>query len=265
MKGVGPGHQPISRPTDFYTEVEKGQVPGHSIVHKFGHGNVGTTMVPLTVSGVYQTPMSAVALEFVSNSDNDTSDGAGAREITYIGINSNYDEVTFTLDTNGQTPVALSVDLLRLYRWFVSASGTYAGGGIGSHAGVLTTRIASAGATWSEIELVPFPGGQSEIGAYTVPNGFSAYIIQQELHGDSAKSVDVVLFKRTGIDIVTAPFSAMTTMSHYVGIKGINATDFKAPIDNIPARTDIGYMGIVSNGTADVSIHFSILLIKDGY
>jgi hypothetical protein len=256
---------PIKRPTDFYTEVEKGNVPGHSIVHKFGHGNVGTTVAPLCVSGVYQTPTSAVSLEFVSDDPADTALGLGAREIQFKGLDENWDEVIQTIDTNGTTAVLLPTDLLRLYSWEVIGSGTYASSVAGSHVGSLEVRVAGAGATWSLIENAIFPAGRSEIGAYTVPNGFRAYIIQQEIHGDSAKSVDVILFKRPDADTVVAPFSAMTTLSHYVGVKGINQTDFKAPVDDMPARTDLGYMGIVSAQTADISVHFSILLIKDGY
>lgn len=255
-------------PENFYVEIEKGNITGHSIVHKFGHGNVGTTMVPLTISGAYQTPTAAVALEIVSSDLADALDDVGAFEYTVIGIDANYDEVTQVIAahaTLGTTAVAVPTSLLRVYRWYVSASGTYANATAGSHAGTLTLRVAGAGATWSQIELAPFPAGQSEIGAYTVPDGFRAYIIQQELHGDSAKSVDVVLFKRSGIDTVVAPFTAMTTMSHYVGIKGSNPTDFKSPMDSLPARTDFGYMGTVASGTAAVSVHFSIMLVKDGY
>jgi hypothetical protein len=255
-------------PELFFVEVEKGNIPGHSIVHKFGHGNVGGSMAPLTISGVYKTPMAVVSLEIVSDDTDDALDSVGAFEYTVIGIDANYDEITQVIAahaTDGLVAVAIPIDMLRVYRWYVSASGVYAGASVGSHEGVLTMRVAGAGATWSQIEDTPFPAGQSEIGAYTVPDGFRAYIIQQELHGDSAKSVDVVLFRRSGIDIVIAPFTVMTTMSHYVGVKGINATDFKAPMDDLPARTDIGYMATVASGTADVSVHFSILLVKDGY
>jgi hypothetical protein len=264
-KQVGPGHKNIPRPTDFYTEVEKGRVPGHSIVHKFGHGVVGTTLAPLTISGVYQVPTVATSLEFVSSDVNDTFLGSGARTIQFTGIDENWNETVFTIETNGTTAVPLPTDLLRLYTWDVLTSGTYATGLAGSHVGALTVRAAEAGATWSIIENAPFPAGRSEIGAYTVPNGVRAYIIQQELHGDSVKSVDVFLFKRTGADIIVAPFSPMTTLSHWVGISGINATDFKAPVDGLPAKTDIGYMGLISNGTGNISVHFSILLIADGY
>lgn len=266
-KQVGPGHKNIPRPTDFYTEVEKGRVPGHSIVHKFGHANVGTTMVPVTNSLVYQMPLSAISLEFVSDDANDTALGSGAREITFIGIDENYAEVTFSIATNGLTAVPLPTNLLRLYRWGVSprGSGTYATTLIGSHVGTLTVRAVGAGVTWSIIQPDPYPSSQSEIAFYTVPDGFRAFIAQQDISVDSVKSVEVNLIARTGIDIVVAPFDPMKVVVHYIGLTGGNPTDFKAPIDSFPARTDIGYMGKISNGTADITIHFSILLIADTY
>jgi hypothetical protein len=254
-----------SLPAKFYTEIVKGNVPGHSIVHKFGHGDVGTTLVPITASLKYETPIAAIALEFVSSDVDDTSVGAGAREITIIGIDANYDEVTQVIATNGTTAVAIPINLRRLYRWYVSASGVYATTAIGSHQGTLTIRVASAGATWSTILFTPYPAGASEICAYTVPDGFRAYIISQEIDVDSSKSVDVLVFKRQGIDIVVAPFTQMTTMSHYVGVKGHRPSTPVTPINSFPARTDFGYMGKVSSGTADIVVHFEILLIADGY
>lgn len=255
----------LPRTADFLIEVEKGNVPGHSTVHKFGHGIVGQTLAPITISGMFQTPMAPVSLEFVSDSADDTALGTGASSIVYTGIGADYKQVIVSIPTAGLTPVPVPTDLLRLNTWAVGGSGTYATSLAGSHAGVLTTRVAGAGAIWSQIENTLFPAGQSELGAYTVPDGFRAYITQQEIHVDSAKSVEVILFKREGIDIVTAPFSPMKTMSHYVGVKGINATDFKAPMDGLPARTDIGYMGFVSQGTAALSVHFTLLLIEDTY
>jgi len=111
-------------------------------VHKFGAANLTTTIAPITYSGVYQTPMTAQSLEFVSSNANDISTGSGAREITVIGLDSSWNEVSQTVITDGTTPVALNTDLIRLYRWYVSQSGTYATQSMGSHAGILTIRAA---------------------------------------------------------------------------------------------------------------------------
>lgn len=251
--------------SDFLVEVAKGNIPGHSVVQKFGHAVVGTGLTPITHSGFYRTPLAPVSLEFLSDDPNDTALGTGAREITFTGIDINHDEAIFSIATDGTTPVALPTDLKRLYRWKVSASGSYATALSGSHGGTLTVRVAGAGETWSTIDPTPFAMGQSEIGAFTVPNGLRALIVQQEFHVDSTKSVDIILFKRTGIDTVVAPFTAMTALSRYVGVSGNNPTDFKIPLDTLPAKTDFGYMGIVSAQTADISVHFAILLIEDGF
>lgn len=254
-----------SLPAKFLAEVGKGNIPGHSVVHKFGHANVGTSLVPITSSLAYQTPTAAVALEFVSDDADDTAAGAGAREITFIGIDANYDEIIQVIATNGLTAVSIPTPMLRLYRWYVSASGSYATQTVGSHEGTLTVRVASAGATWDTLSIVPFPAGQSEIGAYTVPDGFRAYILQQEFAVAGTKAVDVILFKRIGIDVVSAPFTTMRQIVHFVGLTGFAPMRFLVPINSFPARTDLGYMAKVTSGTANVTVHFLILLVEDGY
>ncbi len=265
MKGVGPGHLNIPRPTDFLIEVQKGNVPGHSIVNKFGHGEVGTTMAPITTGLEYRTPLSPVSLEFVSSDANDTALGIGAREITYIGIGADYKELTQVIATNGLTAVPIPIDFIRMYRWFVSKSGTYATSIAGSHAGTLTTRVAGAGETWAIINFTPFPFGQSEIGVFTIPDSRRAFITQHNISVDTNKSVDIYLFSRGGIDVVVAPFSPMKIVAHYTGLTGDNPSAFRAPIDSFMPRTDVGYMGKVSSGTTAVSIHFAVLLIEAGF
>jgi hypothetical protein len=129
----------------------------------------------------------------------------------------------------------------------------------------LSIRVSGAGAIWSTIADVPLPQGQSEIGCYTVPDGYNAFIIQQDIDVDSTKSVDVVIMSRQGIDVTSSPFTPIRTVVHYVGVTGHNPTDFKAPMDSFPGKTDILYMAKVTSSTAAVSVHFSIMLIKEGY
>ncbi len=255
-------------PTDFLIEVTKGNVPGHSIVYKFGKGEVGTSLVPICNSLTYQTPTTAQALEFVSSDANDTAAGSGAREITLIGLDANWNEVTQTLATNGLTAVDLTTDLVRLYRWYVSESGTYATQTAGSHVGILTVRADSAGATWSTIGVTPFPIGQSEIGAFSVPIGYRAYVFIQELQVDSTKVVDAIFFRRSRANDITAPFGAMRALANFIGVSGNMNPNTNAPQDGftvVGEAADIGYMAKVASGTASISVVFEILLVKDGY
>ena len=47
---------------NYYTEVSKGNVPGASIIHKFGkNSSVGTSYIPISIGGIYETPQPASA------------------------------------------------------------------------------------------------------------------------------------------------------------------------------------------------------------
>ncbi len=258
----------VGTPNDFLIEVVKGNVPGHSMVYKFGSAVVGTTLVPITASLNYRTPTTAQALEFVSSDANDTALGTGAREITFMGLDEDWNEIVQTVATNGLTAVDLPTNMVRLYRWYVSQSGSYADQLVGSHAGILTVRADGAGATWSTINVTPFPKGQSEIGAYTVPIGYRAYVFIQELQVDSTKTVDAIFFHRSRANTIVAPFGVMHARANFVGISGSINPNTHAPQNGFTAlgeASDIGYMAKVATATAAISVVFEILLIKDGY
>lgn len=248
--------------TEWYQRVSQGLVPGYSVIHKFGYGSVGTTLIPVSPAGVYQTPTTAQALEFVSSSVNDTAAGSGAREITVIGLDANWAEVSQTVTTNGTTAVALGTNLIRLYRWYVSSSGTYASSAAGSHAGTLTIRAAGAGATWDTIGATPFPFGQSEIAAYTIPAGKTGYLVMKHYTVDGTKSYDIYFFKRESANDVSAPYPAMRIVERELDIQGSVTSEFVIPRSGFAGPCDVGVMAKVASGTGSISAEF-ILLLKD--
>ena len=266
-QGGQPGWQGTAgNPSKFLTEVAKGNVPGHSIIHKFGHADVGTTMVPITHSLVYQTPTTAIALEVVSDDADDTSAGAGARTVLIEGLALDGSIVTQTVALNGLTAVSIPTPLWRLYRWQVATSGVYATTAVGSHQGTLTIRVASAGATWSILDVLPTHHSQSEIGWYTVPNNFRAYILSMEVTVDSTKAVDIMVLRRENADTVSAPFSALRLITQAVGVAGyLSLGQSLSPHNSFGEMCDIGFMAKVASSTAEVTCHFEILLIADGY
>jgi hypothetical protein len=255
-------------PEQFLIEVAKGNIPGHFIVHKFGKGNVGTTFVPITNSLVYQTPLAAVSLEIVSSVAGDALDDVGAHAYEITGLDANWNEITQTVAahaTTGLTAVAVPIDMIRVYRWKVSSSGTYATQTANSHVGTLTLRVAGAGATWSTIGILPRPCAQSQIACYTVPIGYRAFVFMQEMRVDSTKSADIAMFVRSNANDVVTPFSAIQLKVNFVGVSGTSTPDTNAPRDGFVAPADIMFMGKVASSTAEIVVDFEILLIKDGY
>jgi hypothetical protein len=253
-------------PEIFLIEVVKGNIPGHTLLHRFGKAVVGTTMVPIASSLKYPTPIAAVALEVISDDADDTAAGAGAREITVVGLDSTWAEITQVVATNGLTAVPLPIDMIRIYDWWVSASGVYATASTGSHEGTITIQEVSGSALWFNGITTPYPKGQSQIAGYTVPLGYRAYIFIEGIVADSTKSVDVMLLARRDAGDVTAPYTAMRAIKDYVGVSdNAQGADNNAPINAFSAKTDLIFLGAVSTGTASISVDYEVLLIADGY
>lgn len=248
----------------WYLKVAEGEVPGYSLIHKFGAGTLTTTMKPITNAGTFQTPTTAQSLEIVSSSANDTAAGTGAQAVTFIGVDTNWNEVELaTVELNGTTAVALGETRFRVYRWYVSRSGTYATESAGSHAGILTLRGAGGGTTWDTMPISPFPVGQSQIGVVTIPDGYEARLLSKNIFVDSTKTADIYFFKRDNADDLVTPYSGiMRLVEREVGISGGYDLTTVAPKGPFTGPCDVGFMGVMSVGTSECSVEFEMLLKK---
>lgn len=248
--------------TDFYTEVAKGNVEGHSIIHKFGSALLTTTQRVVTQTGTYETPLAPTTLEVLSDDVNDTAVGTGAQEVTIIGLDLNYEEISFTAEMNGTTPVTLDADLVRLYRWFVSRSGSYADSTTSSHVGALSIQVSGGGTVWDILPNTPLPYGQSSIGAYTVPKGKTGYLLSKQIFVDSTKSADIFFFQRDHADDVTTPFSGTRRLlENEIGVAGTLTMNFRSPKGIFVGPCDVGFFGSVEVSTAFTSVEFELLLV----
>lgn len=251
--------------SNYYLEVKKGNVAGHSITHKFGHGSAGATLSPVSNAGFYRTPTTAAALEFVSDSTDDDVGGTGATEITIQGLDANWEEVTQVINTNGTTVAPIPISMTRVYRWYVSESGTYAATGTVSHAGELTIQESGGGDVWSTITNTdPFPA-QSEIGMMTIPKGVTGYYLSSHVFVDSNKAVSVFLNQRPNADDVTTPYSGTRRLlTRAIGVTGGYSISYISPKGPFIGPCDIGFVAI-ADAAADVSVEFEMLLVEDGH
>ena len=256
-------------PADFYLEVRKGNVIGHSIVQKFGAiDNVTTTLTPVTSSGQYPTPLAPVTLELVSDDNtNDIPAGTGAITVTLEGLsntNGAWTEESQTIALNGTTPVAVPNDMLRVYRLFVATSGTYATQTAPSHNSTITLRVTGAGATWQTLTPTgSFGLSQSEIAVYTVPKGKTGYLLSKKVSVEDAKTANVFLFVRDNADTVVAPFSPMRVKELERNLATSAERHPSSPIVTMVGPADVGFMGQSTSTTTDLSIEFEIMLVDD--
>ncbi|GAG59516.1 unnamed protein product [marine sediment metagenome] len=253
--------------SDFYAEVAKGNVPGHSLIHKFGHyDSVGTSFVPLCSGGIYRTPQvaGATALRIKAGDVADDAAGVGAREVTIQGLDETGALVTEAVATAGVSASAnTSATFIRFFRAWVSASGTYASQTAGSHAADIVIENAAGSEDWGTIEFAPFPKAQTEIGAYSVAIGVTAYLLSATVFSDTSKTTTVIFFQRTNILQTAAPYDGMRIVFDATVEGGATENKPKAPQGPFAGPCDLGFMGAVGVGSAGVTIDFELLLVED--
>ena len=264
----------LVRPTFPWLDISRGLASGIESIKKFGRATVDTTFSPLcfsgTTGGIYNTPQSGSATTLrikAGGNANDTAAGSGAREVTLQGLDQNFEFATEAIATAGASASsATTTTFTRLFRAYVSASGTYATVTAGSHAGDITIENGAGGTDWGTIDSTDFPKGQSEIGAYTVPAGKTGYVKLRNMSVNSGKTVDLVFFQRPSADDTSAPYAGMRAQSVVSSVTGGAIETFgsvEIPFGPYVGPTDIGFMGKVDVGTGSISVEFEIFLLDE--
>jgi len=248
---------------DYLMQVAKGNVEGAYLVHKFGANDaVGATLEPITTTGFYRTPTTATSLEILSSDVDDDITGLGARKVKVIGLNSSGDEITEEIEMDGTTAVILSNNFLRVYRMYITETGTYATQSTSSQQGVITLRENRDGQIWAQIDIINNIGGfgigQTEIGAYTIPRGYNCYLLKKVMSVNSNKTADLYFFQRQNITKTTAPYTTLRLVEKHIGLIGIQEINSRSSITMFPELTDIGFMGS-AGVSSEISVEFELL------
>jgi len=243
---------------DYFVEVQRGNIAGQVVVNKFGRNesvpNGSWVLVsPSAPSGAF--PVSGVSVRIKSGGDAaDTAAGAGAREITVIGIDTNFEESTEIMITSGVNASAYTTtSFWRVYRAYVSSVGTYGGNNV---ADITIENGLDA--------LVIMAGeGQTQHGAFTVPIGKVGYLLTVDIDADAGKAADFRLFIRENFNVITAPMPASRVRLHWDGVIGHVNYRPRSPSIVIPQCSDIWIEAEGDGANTDVSVDFEILLIDD--
>lgn len=239
-----------------FFDIARGLVQQGKVVRQFGtNPAVGTTYVPVTRAGVYQTPQPAGAVQLRIRAGGDPADsavGTGAREITIEGIGPDGLPVSEAIATAGASASSLTAQsFIRVTRAYVSQSGSYGSQTVFSHAGSILIED-GAGNLWCRIHDTTIPRGQTEIAVYTVPRYQRFYLAELTIETDPANKINVVLFERRNILESAPPYSAMRMLFEFPSISGYNSVSLNPPIV-VPELTDIGFLATIGSGTAAVS------------
>lgn len=147
---------------DFNLQVSRNHIPFHQPLFKYGYNPliVNANETVWDVGGLYSYPGGPVAMDVISASAG-TDEGV---KVTVIGLDADYNEVTqeVTLDSSGE---AVTTELVRVYRAFVSGATAPAG----------NINISNGGTTFARITAGE---NQTLMAVYTVPAGKTFYLYQ---------------------------------------------------------------------------------------
>lgn len=247
---------------DFLLEVAKGNVPGHSLLRKFGkNGDISTGSVPETVWGggdLYEglNPTAASITEIVSSLSADTNGtGTGAYTVEIFGLDEDYVEQSEVVELNGLTPVSTSNQYLRVNRAIVRSAGSG-----GANAGIISAIHVD-----DSIEMITIEVGknQSALAAYTIPAGKTAYFISQYAAANRVTGNTASTY--ANFELVIRPFGEVFQVKDFAGASSDNNDSqeyyYAQPIsEKSDMRIDVTY---VSENNTNVSAHFILILVDN--
>lgn len=161
---IYPSQTQYGKNEDFNLEIERGLIPGHSVVNIFGLninfvGNLTRTIWPLADTYAYPVISTKMNLSSSVNTGGDLS-----AKVTVNGLDQQYNPISETLTLNGTTPVVTANSYFRINGVNI-ASGTVTG--------AVSLKDLSNTTTYGYIHTTT---GRSQTAVYTVPAGYSFYL-----------------------------------------------------------------------------------------
>lgn len=254
------GAQLVRVATDPVFDRNTGLSGLHTTHNVFGcNPEVGTAVYEdlWEEGGLYNFLQAALPLRIRAGGDvADTAGGSGARKVTFIGLDSDWLEISETIVTNGAlASVPTSQSFIRINHAFVSECGTYGG----SNEGVMTVETTGG----VEVALMAAGDGKALQGIASVPEGKRAYLTGVRVAvGGTNKTASFQINIREKADIVVAPFGPAIIPARLDELGGgLDATiDFES-WDGIGPRSDIWFSGIAQISSSPMTCSFEYVLV----
>lgn len=246
---------------DFYHEVREGNVPGHSIVHKFGRNNnvpdSSWELVSLIGGSTsFRSSPSTIRIKAGGNVW-DTFDGSGARVITVEGLDENLLEASETIITSGALASASTTTRFwRVYRSYVDGVGVYGGGNSGA------INIEDSGGEADMIRIGP-DKGQTQYTAFSIPADKTGYLLSVHLSTGHTTPADFRLMTQDGINTISAPFSSKKLKNYWDKTLGVTKYMPRSPELTLSPGSDIWIEARGEGDSVGVAANFEILLVTN--
>jgi len=264
------GHITFSQRKDYYSELALGNIPGRSIVNKFGAAPNGVQDSATDIwdradatptQQIWVAPTQARVHAVASTSAADTSGSTGATSVIVYGL-PDWDtpEVNETVNLSGTTPVNTANSYVIIHRMKCVAQATT------TTPGVSAGNITATAATDNTVTAAILAGnGQTEMAIYGVPSTHTALMHRWAAQLDRSVAVTTTVNLRLRVnenpDVQLLGFLRKDDISLQV-----SGSSFVQNIYQIPKKFAgpciIKIQGVASTTDIDVESEFDLELVR---
>ncbi len=246
--------------TDYYFEAARGNISGVQVVIVTAHNPDIDTAAEEDVwegGGTLSYLTDAEEMDIVSTSDEDSGAGGvnpagtGVRLLKIDGLNSNYDEISENIVTDGTTAVTTTKTYLRMRSMTVLS-----GGSSPSNVGGISATSATSSTLQCQLEA---DDGLSKDIHYTVPANKTAFILKVEMNATKVSGASPIVELRG----LARLFGGMwlTVFDRRLDTSVTDQFDIFQPImPSLPQKTDIRIAATTTANNTEVFCRFLILL-----
>jgi len=243
---------------DPYIEIAKGNIPGHSFTAFQGiDEDIDTVQNVMWPDVEFHWPSSAIYMNVSSSSVNDTMGGPGVWNITIYGLDADYRMINETIAMNGTNPVPTTLQYFRINRLRIETAGS-SGVNVGDI--YIGTGPVTGGKPATVYNMMTAGYGVSSTGTYTVPDGYTAYLVYLSFGTDGTKIIHVWFQSRCltcGENAWRTDYHDHFTQEHI---------QHRLPIPfPYTEHTDIQVAASSNVGDAFGAVDVFLVLVKDGY
>lgn len=233
---------------DFFLEVQKGNIPGHSAVDKFGHNPSVDAQAFEDIwdaGGSYVFPTTARLVDLVSTDNNDSFTGTGAKQVRIFGLDANWLLQEETINLNGTTTVTTANTYIRLFRMKIVGDQDLIGN--------LTATSQVDSILLAQI-LGDDQDNQTLMAIYTIPAGKTGYLVSFFYTLKTGKA--------TALDLQVREFGGVFQNKRKLVTDEAYLPPIKVSL-TIPEKSDIKIRAKASTGSHEVSGGFSLILVDN--
>lgn len=229
----------------FELQVARGQIPGHSFKHKIGEVPAMSQNQTGTVWDVNDTVYPWSTFDTAGTLTVDRADAADAdKNVLIEGLDADYNPLTETVTLTNATGNATTNAFKRVFE--VSMNGASV------NVDAITVK---KGAT--TVASIVATIGQSLMGIYTIPAGFTGYLTQGVMTIQSGADATGTFFVRA--------FGDRFRIGHRFEVSGGGEYRYEFTIPfQAPEKTDIDVRASVRTNNARVTAAYDIVLVKNG-